>query len=100
MKKLATSIVLIILGVGVFVYWNITFNYPLNEARLRIIQYKEDNGFFPVSLDDVKNIRQVKAISILRYSNKGDDFLLYYCPTILGPCEVCSKSEEPYFEEI
>ncbi|MCG8438704.1 MAG: hypothetical protein MI751_11515 [Pseudomonadales bacterium] len=99
MSFLACLTVFIAIVAGVLCL-NITFSYPLKDVRIKVIKFKELNGRFPASLADLNNIDGVKFISVLKYENRGDDFLLYFCPTKLGPCEVCSKSREPHFDEI
>jgi len=103
MKRLFKLIIgfLVLLGIIiVFLYMNITFSYPLNDVRIKVIDFKELNGSYPSSIDELDDIPKVKFMSTLEYQNKGDDFLLYFCPTKLGPCEVTNKSKEPFFDEI
>ena len=98
--KLIISFLALSTVIIIFIYMNITFSYPLNNVRLKVIEFKELNGKYPNSLDELKNSPKVKFMSVLEYQNKGDDFLLYFCPTKLGPCEVSNKSKEPFFDEI
>lgn len=102
-KMLAVILVFLLVLVAVLagtLFLNITFDYPLNDVRIKVIEYKELNGKFPELLSELTDVVGVKFMSVLEYENRGDDFLLYFCPTKLGPCEVCSKSREPYFDEI
>jgi len=99
-KNLIIVLIFFFCGVIAFVYFNISFNYPLNETRQKIIDFKERNGEYPSSLGDLDGIEKAKFMSVLKYKKNGDDFRLYFCRTKIGPCEVCTSSQEPYFDEI
>ena len=94
--------VLLILGVmGVFFYFNISLEYPLGGVCNQVRKFNSDYGRLPDMREfESLNIPKIGRLSILRYKNKKNDFELYFCPTVLGPCEVCSENNGPSPEEI
>ncbi len=79
---------------------SITFDYPVSDICDEIRQFKVFNGIFPDNLTNLNSYKDVRVLSILKYRTSGDDFLFYFCPTRMGPCEVCTNTEDPHFDEI
>jgi len=96
---------LILIGIigTIFTYLNISMNseYPMNKVCKKIRNFNLKHEHFP-TIDEFNalNVPEVSLISIRKYRIMDDDFLFYVCPNILGPCEVCTKEEGPYFDEI
>jgi len=88
LNKILSVLLLLLFFLGTIAYLNITFDYPLSKTCQKIKDYKVVNGQFPEMIDKIEGLENVKFMSVLEYQNKGDDFLLYFCPTRLGPCEV------------
>ncbi|WNO10575.1 hypothetical protein [Teredinibacter sp. KSP-S5-2] len=89
----------VLIGAG-FGYLSIDFEYPVLNVCQEINDYYEEKGEFPGNLSQIASYRKEKILSKVFYEEKNDDYIFYFCPTFLGPCEVCSKNELPYFDEI
>ena len=92
---------LIIISGSIFTYLNITFEYPTNKVCKEIRDFNVRHKRFP-TIDEFNslNVPDVGLVSIREYRIIDGDFLFYFCSSILGPCEVCTKEEGPYFDEI
>ncbi len=92
---------LIVIPGAIFTYLNITFQYPTNKVCKEIRDFNVQHKRFP-TIDEFNslNVPDVGLISIREYKVVDDDFQFYFCPTILGPCEVCTATKGPYFDEI
>lgn len=84
-----------------FVFSNISDNYPVDDACSKIRTFGAQHNRYP-TLDelDLLRIPDAKLFSTREYRTKGGDFLFYFCKNKLSPCEVCTKSEGPYWDEI
>lgn len=90
-----------LLALGIFVVrQNISESYPIAEVCRDIRAAKVQTGVFPPVHEVLEEIEPVRALSVLRYWTTETGFVLYHCPTKLGPCEVCTESEDTHFEEI
>ena len=100
-KLLIIFVLLIAVGGIIFTYLDITFEYPTNKVCKEIRDFNVQHKRFP-TIDEFNslNIPDVSLVSIREYRIIDDDFLFYVCPSILGPCEECTKDDGPYFEEI
>lgn len=100
MKLIVLIIFLFSLGV-IFVYSNITFEYPTKQVCNIIKDFKKKYEHLPTEEEfKLMNIPDVGLFSIRKYKVSDNDFVFYFCPTILGPCEICTFNKEPYFDEI
>jgi hypothetical protein len=101
LKRIIVVGIFVVVTGAIFIYMNISFKYPVNEACQQIRKFGLQHKHFPTA-DELKsmNIPEVKLFSILKYRKVDGDFLLYFCPTRLGPCEVCTAKDGPYFDEI
>lgn len=102
-KLLIIFVLLLAISGTIFMYLNIirTFEYPINKACKEIRDFNLKYERFP-TINELNslNVPDVSLVSIREYKIKDDDFLFYVCPSILGPCEVCTKNDGPYFDEI
>lgn len=99
MKILYASMIFVLLLVALF--WGaVTWNYPMVESCAALKEFSSRYGKFPEDhlVEDV--IKGVRPLSILRYRRTETGFSLHYCHTRFGPCEVCTESLDPHFEEI
>jgi hypothetical protein len=103
MKYKLPIVVFIVLAisVAVFVYLNISYEYPVAKVCKEIRVFNLQHRHFP-TIDEFNslNMPEPKLFSVLKYRTTNDDFLFYFCPTRLGPCEVCTAKEGPYVDEI
>ncbi len=88
-------------GIHTLLWLNVTKEYPIQEVCTSINLYKEITGRFPT----VKEFEAMEKpgyglISILKYRSRENDFLIYFCPSILGPCESCKSNGIVYLDEI
>lgn len=102
MKTRLLVIFILLIGLGVFfVDKNITLEYPTEQACEKIRVFNSNHKRLPTLEEvDVMDIPKIGLLSIRRYKQLDDDFMFYFCSTILGPCEICSLKEEAHFEEI
>lgn len=102
-KFLIIFVLLIVILVVTSMYLNInmTSEYPMNKVCKEIRDFNIQHERFP-TIDEFNslNVPDVSLVSIREYRIIDDDFLFYFCPSILGSCEVCTKEEGPYFDEI
>lgn len=102
-KILIIFLILIAILGAIFIYlkMNMTSEYPMDKACKEIRDFNIQHERFP-TIDEFNslNMPDVGLISIRKYKVIDGDFLFYFCPTKLGPCEVCTKEEGPYFDEI
>lgn len=83
---------------GIYLY-AINVSYPVKKTCTDIINYKSKNGSYPDDLSFlVKEQRNVGLLSSLKYKVTSEGFYIYFCPTILGPCEVCDVDGEVYYK--
>ena len=68
-KNVLIGIVVFVLILTGFIYLNITFSYPLNDVREKLIEYKEINGQYPDSLDTLGDINNVKFMFRISKTN-------------------------------
>lgn len=82
-------------------YLNVSKEYPTEEACSIIRNFHSINKRLPSpgELDSIQ-VPTVKFFSVREYRVNNGDFLFYYCPTVLGPCEVCTLKEGPFFDEV
>lgn len=102
MKIKLLVIFILLIGLGaLLVYKNITLEYPTEQVCEKIRVFNSNHKRLPTLEEvDAMDIPEIGLLSIRRYKQLDDDFMIYFCPTILGPCEICSLKEEAHFEEI
>lgn len=84
--------------VSVYLYVT-SINYPMEDTCSEIYDFKYKYGYYPKDLTMLsKSIQPVGFLSKLEYSSSNQEFRLYFCPTILGPCSICDEDGELYFK--
>ncbi len=99
--KVAMAVLGVLIAAPTFVYVNISQDYPMDQAcgQLRASSLRQGHPPAPQDLDAL-GLPRVKLFSTRHYEVKNGGFLFYFCPTQLGPCEVCTDREGPYVDEI
>ena len=87
---------------GVFlVSLNVTQEYPIEKVCEQIRDFNKKNKHVPTLKEfNAMDVPEVGLFSIIEYRKTDNDFVFYFCPTYLGPCEVCTLEDGPYFDEI
>ncbi len=101
--KLLKAAALFVIGAAsivAFVDLNISRDYPVDDACRTIRAFRSQHGHSPTSDEADAILPNAKLFSVRKYEKRGDDFLFYFCETGLGPCEVCTGKEGPYWDEI
>ena len=101
--KLKFLIIFIILTVcGVFlVSLNVTQEYPIEKVCEQIRDFNKKNKHVPTLKEfNAMDVPDVGLFSAIKYRKTNNDFVFYFCPTYLDPCEVCTLDDGPYFDEI
>ena len=103
LKLLMVFLMLILIFGTIFTYLNInmTSEYPINKVCKEIRDFNIQHERFP-TVDEFNslNVPEVGLFSTIEYRKIDNDFVFYFCPTYLGPCEVCTLEDGPYFDEI
>jgi len=102
MKIKLLVIFILLIGLGaLLIHKNITLEYPTEQVCAKIREFNSKHKRLPTLEEfNTMDIPEIGLFSIRRYKLIDDDFIFYFCSTILGPCEVCSLNEEAHFEEI
>jgi hypothetical protein len=100
MARLSYAVILLCLAVLLAVWWSITWRYPMAENCRVLRDYSAAHGHFPSAATASELVSGVRFFSVLKYERTDAGFEFYFCPTRLGPCEVCSESGEPRPDEI
>ena len=100
LKFLIIFIILTVCGVF-FVSLNITEEYPMKKVCEQIRDFNKKKNHVPTLEEfNAMNVPEVRFVSTIKYRKTDNDFVFYFCPTYLGPCEVCTLEDGPYFDEI
>lgn len=96
-----TLAVIVAIMLSVLAFWlSVTWSYPMSESCAVLKDMASRQGAFPEEASVTNVIPEVRLLSVLKYRRTATGFSLHFCPTRLGPCEVCTESLDPHFEEI